>query len=66
MGKQVFSQQEFRKYLRHYPDADCIEIAEVRNWMMKGFSPYENGNGLSDDNGKAMDFIAAMRYEEEM
>lgn len=58
--------QEYRDYLRLYPDADGLEKAEVRSWMMKGYSPYENGSGICDDKGRMMDYIAAMRFEDEM
>lgn len=49
-----------------YPDADAIELADVRNWVRTGHSPYGNGDGICDDNGREMDFIAAMRFEDEM
>ena len=66
MGKHAFSQKNFLSYLQLYPDADAIEIAEVRNWMMEGYSPFENGSGICDDKGRTMDFIAAMRFEDAM
>ena len=60
------AQDEMKEYLKRFPDADPLEIAELKNWVQQGHSPYENGDGLSRDDGSLLDFISAMRFWDEL
>ncbi len=57
---------DLQNYLTRFPDADPLEITELRNWMQQGHSPYENGDGLCREDGSPLDFINAMRFWDEL
>ena len=57
---------EAREFLKRYPDATPDEIAALYEWMRDGNSPYENGDGVCDDNCYPMDFIGTMRFWDSM
>ena len=38
---------------------------EVYKWVASGRSPYDNGDYIYADNGCPLDFVSAMRFEEE-
>ena len=38
---------------------------EVYKWVASGRSPYDNGDYIYTDNGCPLDFVSAMRFEEE-
>ncbi len=60
------AQVELKEYLKRFPNADPLEIAELNNWVQQGHSPYENGDGLCRDDGSPLDFISAMRFWDEL
>ena len=62
MTKAAILRQQLREYLRGFSDATSEEIAAVREWVKEGNSPYENGDGVYDDNCHPMDFINTMRF----
>lgn len=41
------------------------ERRELRKWVAKGRSPYDNGDYIYGENGWPMDFVSAMRFVEE-
>jgi hypothetical protein len=41
------------------------ERRELHKWVASGRSPYDNGNYICDDGGWPMDFLSAMRFEQE-
>jgi len=55
--------------LRQYEERTPMssnEHAELRQWVMAGNSPYDNGWNLCDEDGCPLDFVSAMRivYDE--
>ena len=58
--------REMREYLESYPDATSEEKSLLLEWMKDGNSPYENGNYLCDEAGYLMDFIADLRFWEDL
>ncbi len=55
-----------RIYLKHFPDATPEEKKALRNWVRKGHSPYENGDYIYGESGWPLDFINAMRFQEDL
>lgn len=41
------------------------ELDELEQWVSSGHSPYDNGNYLYTEFGTPMDFISAMRFQED-
>ena len=41
------------------------ERQELYKWVASGRSPYDNGDYIYGDNGCPLDFVGAMRFEEE-
>ena len=54
--------REAREFLKRYPDATSDEIDALYEWMQDGHSPYENGDGVCDDNCHTLDFINTIRF----
>lgn len=54
--------KEMWAYLKRFPDATAWEISALRDWVKDGNSPYENGDGVCDDNCHPLDFINTMRF----
>jgi len=42
------------------------EIQELEKWVANGRSPYDNGDYICGEDGYPLDFISAMRVEQEM
>lgn len=56
--------REMRSYLNQFPDATPEEKRELHRWVNAGYSPYENGDYIVNDDGGPMDFINAQRFLE--
>lgn len=41
------------------------ERRELHKWVAAGHSPYDNGNFIYSENGWPMDFVNALRFEQE-
>ena len=54
--------REMWAYLKRFPDATAWEISALRDWVKDGNSPYENGDGVCDDNCHPLDFINTIRF----
>ena len=42
------------------------ELRELKKWVASGRSPYDNGDYIYSENGCPMDFVSAMRFQDEM
>lgn len=42
------------------------EVREVEKWVASGRSPYDNGDYIYGENGCPLDFISAIRLQDEM
>ena len=42
------------------------ELRELEKWVASGRSPYDNGDYIYSENGCPMDFVSAMRFQDEM
>lgn len=42
------------------------ELRELERWVASGHSPYDNGDLIYGENGWPLDFVSAMRAENEM
>lgn len=42
------------------------ELRELEKWVSSGHSPYDNGDYIYGENGWPLDFVSAMRVENEM
>ena len=54
--------------LRQYEERTPMnseERAELRQWVMEGNSPYDNGWYLCDEDGCPLDFVYAMRIAQD-
>ena len=58
--------REMTRYLKDFPDATPEEKRALNSWVRSGHSPYENGDFISAESGGPMDFINAIRFQEEM
>lgn len=62
--KRALLREELIRYKKAtVPSAD--ELHELEKWVSSGHSPYDNGDYLYSELGKPMDFISAMRFQEE-
>lgn len=53
--------QQLRKYEKEVT-MTTEERRELRKWVARGESPYDNGNNIHGENGWPMDFVNAMRF----
>lgn len=65
MRNQYLSRPDVKDYLRTIPDITKEEKASLLNWLKEGNSPYSNDCYASDRNGHPLDYINAMRAEQE-
>lgn len=62
-NREILTEQ-LKKYKKEI-DMTPEELKAVINWISKGRSPYDNGDYIYDENGCPMDFVNAMRFEQE-
>ena len=61
-----FYRSELRKYEAEIGDITVEEREALHKWVADGYSPYENPCTFCDDDGYVMDYIRAIRIEEDM
>jgi len=57
---------ELKEYMRANKGITKSEINELREWVASGNSVYDNPYFYSDESGWPMDYISAMRFDEEI
>ena len=62
-SRQRILDAELESILERY-DCSQDELLALRHWVAEGNSPYENPDGLFNENGLTCDFIAASRMLE--
>ncbi len=62
---QYLSRWDVQKYLAKYPDATKEEKKELVAWIKSGHSPYSNDRYCYDASDRLLDFIGAIRAENE-
>ena len=65
MRNQYLSRWDVKKYLARYPDVTKEEKKELLAWIKAGFSPYSNDRYCFDAAERPLDFIGAIRAENE-
>lgn len=63
------NREVLKEQLRQYKQEMTLtkeELRELERWVARGRSPYDNGNYIYGENGWPMDFVSAMRAENEM
>ena len=55
---------QLKQYEKEMP-MTSEERRELHKWVASGRSPYDNGDYIYGDNGYPLDFVSAMRFEEE-
>ncbi len=65
MRNQYLSRPDAQKYLAKYPDVTKEEKKELMQWLKQGNSPYSNDRYVCDESDRPVDFIAAIRAEQE-
>ncbi len=65
MRNQYLSRWDVQKYLAKYPDATKEEKKELLAWIKAGHSPYYNDRYCYDASDRLLDFIGAIRAENE-
>lgn len=64
LENQLFLKEELKRYKKEVkPNKD--ELRELEKWVARGRSPYDNGDYIYTDYGIPMDFVSAMRWEQE-
>lgn len=61
-----YLRQEMWNYLVTVPDAAEQEFAELDAWVRQGNSPYSNPLNITDEQGREMPFIHALRAEKQL
>ena len=64
--RKVFLRKELKEYMQNTVGMTKSEINELREWVASGNSVYDNPYFYSDDSGWPMDYISAMRFDEEI
>lgn len=59
-ARKEYLTELLRQYEERTP-MNSEERAELRQWVMDGNSPYDNGWNLCDEDGCPLDFVSAMR-----
>ena len=65
MRNQFLSRWDVKKYLAKYPDVTKEEKKELLAWIKAGHSPYSNDRYCYDASDRLLDFIGAIRAENE-
>lgn len=65
MRNQYLSRPDVKDYLKTIPDITKEEKASLLNWLKEGNSPYSNDRYASDRHGRPLDYIDAIRAEQE-
>ena len=65
MRNQYLSRPDVQKYLAKYPDVTKEEKKELLQWLKQGNSHYTNDRHVSDEFDRPVDFIGAIRAEQE-
>ena len=58
--------RELEEYKAKIDDMTVAEHKDLRKWVADGYSPYENPCLFCDGDGYVMDYIQALRIEEDM
>jgi len=64
--KQEYLQELLKQYLNEIPDISKEELKDLKAWVKSGHSPYENGDYICLEGGGPMDFINALRFQEDL
>ena len=59
-ARKEYLTELLRQYEERTP-MNSEEHAELRQWVMDGNSPYDNGWNLCDEDGRPLDFVSAVR-----
>ena len=62
---QYLSRMDLQKYLAQYPDVMKEEKNELLKWLKQGNCPYSNDLYIFDESDRPVDFIEAIRAEQE-
>ncbi len=65
MRNQYLSRWDVQKYLTKYPDVTEEEKKKLRTWIKAGHSPCTNDRYCYDASDRLLDFIGAIRAENE-
>ena len=60
-----FLQEQLKQYKKEITMTKD-ELRELKKWVASGRSPYDNGDYIYSENGCPMDFVSAMRFQDEM
>ena len=60
-----FLQEQLKQYKKEITMSKD-ELRELEKWVASGRSPYDNGDYIYSENGCPMDFVSAMRFQDEM
>ena len=63
---KTFLLKELREYMRTVGGMTEDEKNDLHEWVASGNSAYDNPYYYSDDRGQPMDYISAMRVNDEM
>ena len=64
--KQEYLQELLKQYLKEIPDITKDELRDLKDWVKSGHSPYENGDYICLEGGGPVDFVSALRFQEEL
>ena len=64
--KQEYLQELLKQYLKEIPDITKAELRDLKDWVKSGHSPYENGDYICLEGGGPVDFVSALRFQEEL
>lgn len=64
--KKEYLEELLRQYLKEIPDITKEEFKDLKDWVKSGHSPYENGDYICYEGGGPVDFINALRLQEEL
>ena len=64
-GQKAFLRKELREYMLTFGDMTQDEKNDLHEWVASGNSVYANPYCYSDDRGYPMDYITAMRFNDE-
>lgn len=60
-----FLQEQLKQYKKEITMSKD-ELRELEKWVASGRSPYDNGDYIYSENGCPMDFVSAMRFQDEI
>ena len=63
--KREFLSEQLKEYESHVT-LTKEERSALHEWVSSGRSPYENGDYLCDGGGYPLDFVAAIRFNQEL